>query len=206
MIVVADINQVSNKQDGFLFISGRLATRPGKEHPNPEYWKALKAQAVLRFNGMCGTCPSPGVDLHHRHYDNFGNESIEDVIFLCRDCHRKVSESIWARRERPETSLGRPIGDILTVRGKRQEPAPVPTGGLQGLVYNTLKSMVESQDSWWVNYSDLISNILEKIPKPDGRDIRKAVIERATTALAIKQLIVVQGDERVGLVMLEESL
>lgn len=55
----------------------------------------------------CNACPSVEseenkFDLHHRHYDNFGNESLSDVTLLCRRCHDAISVRIWDERSEIE--------------------------------------------------------------------------------------------------------
>ena len=40
---------------------------------------------------MCESCkrkfPRTEMEVHHRHYSTVGNESREDVLVLCQDCH-----------------------------------------------------------------------------------------------------------------------
>lgn len=65
---------------------------------NPEYQKYLKTvhwlkkrlEALERANRECEKCHSQ-VDLavHHKNYDNVGNEKDGDLIVLCEVCHTK---------------------------------------------------------------------------------------------------------------------
>lgn len=76
-------------------INERVVLRPTKNHPYPAYWEALREQVIELQNGECGTCAiAPGTDLHHRHYDNFGCEALDDVILLCRPCHKAITSRI----------------------------------------------------------------------------------------------------------------
>lgn len=53
-------------------------------------WKVLRHQALRRANYQCALCTCTGnLQVHHRHYRNVGNEEIEDLIVLCRNCHAK---------------------------------------------------------------------------------------------------------------------
>ncbi len=90
------------------FIDGRLATRPGANHPSPSHWEALRQERREVQRGStgevyCGTCwrteaQHGGFDLHHRHYDSFGQEAVEDVILICRSCHDAITSRIRGER------------------------------------------------------------------------------------------------------------
>jgi len=65
---------------------------------NPEYEKYLKSahwlkkrmEALVRANYECQICESQ-VDLqvHHKTYDNIGDEQDDDLIVVCEVCHTK---------------------------------------------------------------------------------------------------------------------
>ena len=79
-----------------------ITKRPALEHPNPVYWAILRKIVIEEQNNRCATCWNTGedvqLDLHHRHYNNFGSESREDVVILCRLCHDSITSSIRSRR------------------------------------------------------------------------------------------------------------
>ena len=86
-------------------VNGWKVARPAKQHPNPAHWAALKAEVALQQTDAegrvhCGTCWEHDVplDLHHRHYNTFGEESPHDVILLCRLCHEAITSRIRAHR------------------------------------------------------------------------------------------------------------
>lgn len=61
------------------------------ESPN---WWAVRKAAMRRANFRCQR-QKPGeprhdgpLDVHHLHYDTLGHEGPDDVIVLCRPCHR----------------------------------------------------------------------------------------------------------------------
>lgn len=73
----------------------------GKKSKNPEYdayreterWKKLRRAVMLRAKGKCEICRRrEGTDLGHLTYDNFFNESMSDMLWLCRQCHTKLDE------------------------------------------------------------------------------------------------------------------
>lgn len=88
-------------------IAGFRVTRPGKVQKNPDNWKAL--QTIVRERqrsargvhcGACWLAESDGVpfELHHRHYNNWGNEQLEDVVLLCALCHEAITSRIRSAR------------------------------------------------------------------------------------------------------------
>jgi hypothetical protein len=56
---------------------------------SPE-WKARVAAVQERAGGRCEQpgCRRKGRHAHHKHYRNFGNEPLEDLIWLCLPCHQ----------------------------------------------------------------------------------------------------------------------
>lgn len=83
-------------------LDGHLVTRPAKFHPDPEYWFALRDVMILEHDNECGVCWRNGDDykleLHHRHYDNWGKEKEQDVVLLCVSCHDAITSVIRSRR------------------------------------------------------------------------------------------------------------
>ena len=44
--------------------------------------------------GRCEVCKQPSrmLEVHHRHYETLGNEGRDDLLALCRGCHRAAHE------------------------------------------------------------------------------------------------------------------
>jgi len=54
-------------------------------------WQAIRGVILQRANYRCEACGKPwGLQVHHRTYARLGNESLDDLICLCRECHRKL--------------------------------------------------------------------------------------------------------------------
>ena len=88
-------------------VDGVAIKRPTGKQPNPEHWAILqqRRREIQNVDGKvhCGTCDDIEggafrFELHHRHYDNFGNERIEDVILLCVPCHEAITARIRSKR------------------------------------------------------------------------------------------------------------
>lgn len=57
-----------------------------------EWWDRRKL-VLQRAGYRCEHCGSAGpLEIHHVRYDNLGDEGIDDLIALCRPCHRRAEE------------------------------------------------------------------------------------------------------------------
>lgn len=91
-------------------IDGALMKRPRGPHPDLEHWaRVCDARRKLQ-NNQCATCPASGehyrLEGHHKHYDTWGKESLEDIVLLCPCCHEAITSRIRrARFARGDQSL-----------------------------------------------------------------------------------------------------
>ena len=55
-------------------------------------WKALRLATLKRDHYTCQQCGIDNVplDVHHIHYNNLGNEPLEDLVCVCRSCHQEI--------------------------------------------------------------------------------------------------------------------
>ena len=112
-------------------IDGHLVTRPARFHPDPEAWYALRDLVILEQDNECGVCWRSGehykMELHHRHYDTWGSEAMEDVILLCVSCHDAITSVIRSRRmaKGDQTIKRTPVRKAVTkvARPKRKKVA-----------------------------------------------------------------------------------
>ena len=52
------------------------------------HWKRVRNAALERAHHRCQVCNATGrLEVHHRTYDRRGQELLEDVTVLCRNCH-----------------------------------------------------------------------------------------------------------------------
>lgn len=55
-----------------------------------ELWKETKKRMINKSKRemKCESCKSTNyLNLHHKRYSNLGNEKLNDLCWLCRDCH-----------------------------------------------------------------------------------------------------------------------
>ena len=58
-------------------------------HLKSRKWKLLRQQRLEKDNYKCVVCDyTDSLQMHHLNYENFGNETIEDIITLCEICHK----------------------------------------------------------------------------------------------------------------------
>ena len=95
-------------------------------HYSSHYWRTIREQCLARDNSRCRLCNSPeALQAHHRTYERFGKEDVNDLTTLCAECHDLVTDH--QRRQRYTT---------------RQLP-PVPEVGSAQFVYTFASSRTE---------------------------------------------------------------
>ena len=50
-------------------------------------WRAKRKAVMTRDNGQCQFCGAKAIDVHHLTYVRIFNESIYDLVAICRSCH-----------------------------------------------------------------------------------------------------------------------
>lgn len=62
-----------------------------KRYIKSKEWQQKKNERLKKDQQVCKHCGSTrNLEVHHKTYKNFGRESIDDLITLCRDCHEKM--------------------------------------------------------------------------------------------------------------------
>jgi len=53
-------------------------------------WSNIRKMILMRAKWSCEKCDSMGhLDVHHLNYKTVFNESLKDLVLLCRSCHSK---------------------------------------------------------------------------------------------------------------------
>lgn len=65
-----------------------------KAYLQSEKWNQLRKAVLKRDHYCCRKCNASGIllDVHHLHYRTLGNESLDDLVTLCRPCHDSLHE------------------------------------------------------------------------------------------------------------------
>lgn len=65
------------------------------EYLQSNYWKVKRRLALGRSKFRCQLCNSDKkLNVHHRSYDDLGEEDIRDLITLCKECHEKFHKDV----------------------------------------------------------------------------------------------------------------
>ena len=58
-----------------------------REYLNSPAWKEIRQKVLERDGYECQKCHNPGSDVHHKTYEHWGKEPLDDLVTLCRPCH-----------------------------------------------------------------------------------------------------------------------
>ena len=88
----------------------------GGEMKNSEYgeylltkeWRKFRELALIKAGNACQVCNSTErLNVHHRTYENFGHERLEDVTVLCERCHKFYHLVLQDQLEQPFYNFGK---------------------------------------------------------------------------------------------------
>lgn len=56
------------------------------------HWRRMRTLAFYRYGKKCRRCGNYGtnrnpIQVHHRSYDHLGDERIEELEVICKNCH-----------------------------------------------------------------------------------------------------------------------
>lgn len=72
-----------------------LKKMPYQEYLISEHWQNVRRESLIRADYRCQLCNSKGqLHVHHRTYENRGEETSLDVIVLCANCHAKFHDKL----------------------------------------------------------------------------------------------------------------
>lgn len=60
-----------------------------------KHWKKIKKEYNKKYKRECAVCGRKGEGLHlyHKTYDRIGNERLEDLEYLCKECYSNIKRS-----------------------------------------------------------------------------------------------------------------
>ena len=96
-IVFRYVNQYMTKQEKLTYM-------------RTQHWKDLKAKRMSIANYTCevpGCAEQYELECHHTNYSELGDEPIEHLRIVCRNCHQQIHENLGYGRENkyPITSI-----------------------------------------------------------------------------------------------------
>lgn len=53
-------------------------------------WHRMRMKVLTRDKFRCQQCDRGATQVHHLTYERVGNERMEDLMSLCKDCHKEI--------------------------------------------------------------------------------------------------------------------
>jgi len=77
-----------------IYLKGVRRSLMLKEHSKylkTDTWAGKREYVLKRDNYTCAICNKYGgrLEVHHKTYKRHGNESVNDLVTLCKECHDK---------------------------------------------------------------------------------------------------------------------
>lgn len=66
-----------------------------REYLRSREWKEKRNERLRYDKYKCRECGREAVTVHHLTYERLGNEDIDDLISLCRECHKAKHPMNW---------------------------------------------------------------------------------------------------------------
>ena len=103
-----------------------------RDYLRTKHWKNIKKMYNKMYKYECSCCGSnkTGLHLHHITYDRVGNEEIDDLVYLCKECHNKIHSIIT---ETKDSSV------LQELKKKRKARKRGGTGRCNRCVHNSRK-------------------------------------------------------------------
>lgn len=84
------VNKNTPIDDLYMKVVDVLKKLPYEEYLESNHWKFFKSEYYKSHEKKCAICGSrEDVQLHHNNYENRGRETFNDVVCLCKECHKK---------------------------------------------------------------------------------------------------------------------
>lgn len=73
-----------------------LRTMPYQAYLKTDHWQALRSKMLWKVGYKCQLCNASNISLHvhHRTYENRGQEPYTDLIVLCANCHQEFHDKM----------------------------------------------------------------------------------------------------------------
>jgi len=55
-----------------------------------DVWQILRKQRLVVDNNKCVICGKEAKHVHHKRYKQWGSETVDDLVSLCINCHKKI--------------------------------------------------------------------------------------------------------------------
>lgn len=108
-----------------------LGFKTYQDYLRSPHWESVREKyRTSRYSQFCLSCQSRKYHLHHLTYLNLGNESFDDLMALCENCHTALHASMkesgtWAYTRSDALTI------LHQVKERRRKPAAKHTRSLK---------------------------------------------------------------------------
>lgn len=91
-------------------------TKVYKDYLRTKHWRLLREKIAKLYDYSCADCGKSiveGYEIHHLTYKRIGNEKIDDLVCLCKDCHEKRTKDIKEKKERNKKLSNAKLSDKI---------------------------------------------------------------------------------------------
>lgn len=87
--------EIQQQADDYAAYVAHLRAMPYPEYLKTTHWQELRSKKIKQAGFRCQVCNTPKVTLHvhHRTYENRGQEDMRDLIVLCAVCHQTFHDN-----------------------------------------------------------------------------------------------------------------
>ena len=95
--------KISKRKPTICEDTGEIAKTYG-DYLKTKHWRTFRKQILIDRKYTCEKCKrdlthnSSLLHVHHTTYTNIGHENKEDVLLLCKDCHRDIHSIINSKK------------------------------------------------------------------------------------------------------------
>jgi hypothetical protein len=112
---------MAKMDNGFMFSGENTMDVNYQDYIKSSKWKEKSEAAKKRAGYRCQVCNDENfLNVHHRTYENLGNENDNDLTVLCASCHEKFHDVINKDVVTARAYVPRPGDKILIRNGKNK--------------------------------------------------------------------------------------
>lgn len=137
-----------------------MATAEYNAYISSPYWHRKRNKCLSRDEDRCRCCGTDTkLQVHHKTYDRFGDEELDDLVTVCDSCHMKIHNEFTRRMTAGYgTTLAKVTDSVIMkqqVRKKKYLPRPPATP-------------IESNPQVVALFKDAVQDYFENFGGPSG--------------------------------------
>ena len=95
-----------------------------EEYLKTRHWRLLRLKVAKKRHFRCEFCGEKfenHYEIHHKHYNSLGKEKIDDLMFLCKNCHNDLHIALKANKntENKKSCFNCFYSQLMDFKGKK---------------------------------------------------------------------------------------